>query len=222
MGKENIDYDLFFEIGSINEGKMEGIELIIPAQTFVDYVSSTLEENGNRVLMGTVYPYLRDLSKVVQYVTNPEPKQNDNNIFNQKDCIMSSGGIMTYPSQLVLRESERKATDLYRSSPNMKPLSITGFDPSGLLISDGKIRKHYHHLLYFLPVNEAGYKAMLLRSGRYEQLADIASLEEIEELIKLGTIRPCSDYLERLEKRNPGRVRQSPKLLSKFKEITRQ
>ena len=49
MGKENFDYDLFFEIGSINEGKMEGVELIIPAQIFVDYVSSTLEENGNRV-----------------------------------------------------------------------------------------------------------------------------------------------------------------------------
>ena len=221
MGKENFGYDLFFEIGSINEGKMEGVELIIPAQIFVDYVSSTLEENGNRVLMGTVLPYLRDRNRIVQYVTNPEPKQNDNNIFNQYDCFMSSDGRRTHPTQLILRESERKAADLYRSSPNMKPLSITGFEPKGLLITDGIIRKHNHHLLYFLPVNEAGYKAMLLRSGRYEQLADIASLEEIEKLINLGTIRPCSDHLESLEKRRPGSLKQSPKLLSKIKKITK-
>ena len=221
--KKTIDNDYnyeYFLIDSIGEGQTKGLRLRIPVESFTDYISSSLEENGNKVLMGTVLPYLKEKNRIIQYTSDPD--ENKTNSFDEYDCFMAMDRIKTHPSQLILRESKRSATNLFEENPDVWriPLQISNLRyPDSLFITNGKVNKHCHHLLYFLPVNEKAYNLALLNSRRFSELGERASIEQIKEIVELGTLEPLCENIERIDAKSKSSLAQSQKLLAKIKEL---
>lgn len=174
-------------VHSMDESTLNEVVLRMTLDSFKNYMADSLDDEKTKAYIATALPYLKERNKIYQLLQNNGKGDNQ---FNQSDVEFSTGH-ETHSRKIVLRKSRIKNIKENFLRNFMKwntPICVKSENSEETFyIASKKFRKYKINMIR---VSEKAYLAALLFTGRYEELAERASVEQIEELIKLGKLSP--------------------------------